>query len=188
MNSKQYNYSLLKRIGKNVFISENVEIRRPQLITIGSNVAIDTGFYCTSGLEIGDYIHIAPYTTCIGGANGLLKMGNFTTIAAGCRIITASDEHLGAGLIGPTIPDKYRDNLIIKNVVLEDFSSIGTNVVISPGVIIAQGSVVGANSFVNKNTEPWTIYVGNPARPIKIREKKNMVNYSIELGYNIEIK
>jgi acetyltransferase-like isoleucine patch superfamily enzyme len=183
LSSPQYNYNLLQSIGEDSFISANVEIRRPQMVSVGSHVAIDTGFYLTTQAQIGDYIHIAPYVTCIGGATTKLTLNHFTTIAAGSRIICASDEHLGAGLIGPTIPDKYRDKVFFGNVVFEMFASIGTNVVVMPGVTLGEGSVVGANSFVTKNTEPWTIYVGSPAKPVKIRPKEKMIAFAKELGY-----
>jgi len=183
LKSPQYNYVELKSIGIDSFISANVEIRRPQLVSVGNHVAIDTGFYLTTQAEIGDYIHIAPYVTCIGGATTKLILKNFSTVAAGSRIICASDEHLGVGLIGPTIPLKYRDNVLFGNVTFEQFSSIGTNVVVMAGITLAEGSVVGANSLVTKDTEPWTIYVGSPARPVKIRPKEKMLAYAKELGY-----
>jgi acetyltransferase-like isoleucine patch superfamily enzyme len=183
--NNQYDYTKLKLVGENVFISSNVEIRRPHLVTIGNNVAIDSGFYCTTELVIGDYIHIGPYVTVIGGASASLKMGNFTTIAAGSRLICGSDLHLGDGLIGPTIPEEYRDSTKIEPIIFEDFASIGTNVVINPGITLAEGSVVGANSFLTKNTEPWTIYVGNPAKPVKVRKKEVMIEYAKKLNlYN----
>lgn len=178
----------LNSIGQNVYISINSEIRRPQLVNIGNHVAIDTGFYCTTALDIKDYIHIGPYVTIIGGANGHCIMGNFTTIAAGSRIICGSDMHLGDGLVGPTIPAEYRDSVKIAPIIFEDFASIGTNVIVNPGVTLAQGSVVGANSFITKDTEPWTIYIGNPAKPVKIRKKETMIDYAKKLGYQFEMK
>jgi len=120
----------------------------------------------------------------IGGEKSTLKMGHFTTIAAGSRIICGSDLHLGDGLVGPTIPDEFRDKTILTQVTFADFASVGTNVVVNAGVTLGQGSVVGANSFVTKDTEPWTIYVGNPARPIKLRKKENMIEFAKKLGYD----
>lgn len=183
LQSKQYDYSLLKRCGEDVFISALVEIRRPHLVTVGSHVAIDSGVYITTQAEIGDYIHIAPYVTVIGGESGILKMGDFTTIAAGSRIVCGSDDHLGEGFVGPTIPSRYRDQVTIAPVIFERFSSIGTNVVVLTGVTLAEGSVVGACSLVTKNTEPWTIYTGVPAKPVKMRKKEKMLAYAKELGY-----
>jgi galactoside O-acetyltransferase len=52
-----------------------------------------------------------------------------------------------------------------------------------PGVTIAEGSVIGACSLVTKDTEPWTIYMGVPARAVKIRKKEKMLQYAKELGY-----
>ena len=65
----------------------------------------------------------------------------------------------------------------------ERYANVGTNVVIMPGVTIAEGSVVGSNSTVTKSTEPWTIYIGNPARAIKARESKNIKQFAKDLGY-----
>ena len=59
--------------------------------------------------------------------------------------------------------------LIIKPIVIEDGAWIGAKAVILPGVTIATHSVVTAGSVINKNTEPYMIYAGNPAVPIKKR-------------------
>jgi len=180
----QYDKSLLKSVGEDIYISPNVEIRRPQLVSVGSHIAIDSGFYITTQAELGDYIHIAPYVTVIGGANGLLKMGNFTNISVGGKVICGSDEFLGEGLVtAPGIPEAYRDTLKIAPVIFEDFTNVGANVVIMPGVTLAEGSIVGACSLVTKSTQPWTIYVGTPARPIKIRPRQKMMEYARKLGY-----
>jgi acetyltransferase-like isoleucine patch superfamily enzyme len=180
----QYDKSLLKSAGEDVYISPNVEIRRPHLVNVGNHIAIDSGFYITTQAELGNYIHIAPYVTVIGGVTGVLKMANFTNISVGGKIICGSDEFLGEGLItAPGIPDVYRDNLRIAPVVFEDFANVGANVVILPGVTLAEGSVVGACSLVTQNTEPWTIYVGVPARPLKSRPKAKMIEYARQLGY-----
>ena len=45
-------------IGEDVIIDKFVNFKRPELVKIGNHVAIDWGFYCTTSLEIGDYIHI----------------------------------------------------------------------------------------------------------------------------------
>lgn len=169
-------------IGENVFISEQVEIKRPQKVKIGNHVAIDTGFYCTVTADIGNYVHIGPYVTIIGGPTGYIRMSDFSSIAAGSRMICGSDEHLGYGLVGPTIPDKLKDKLIIEPIILERFANLGTNVIVMPGVTIAEGTVISAGSIVTKSTLPWKIYVGQPARPIKDRPKEKMIAYAKELG------
>lgn len=77
--SPQYDTSLLKSCGQDVFISELVEIRRPHLVSVGSHVSIDSGVYLTTGAIIGDYTHISPYITIIGGAKSTLVVEDFVT-------------------------------------------------------------------------------------------------------------
>ena len=161
-----YDLSQLRAHGDDVFISNRAEIRRPHLVSIGSHIAIDSGAYITTGAELGDYIHIGPYVTVIGGASALLRMGHFSGMAAGCRIICASEDYSGVGMIGPTIPGQFK---VIKTapVVIERFVTLGTNAVVMPGVTLGEGSVVGACSLVTRDTEPWTINAGVPAKPIR---------------------
>lgn len=186
LKTPRYDTSKLQSVGEDVFISANVEIRRPQLVRIGNHVAIDSGTYLTTQADIGDYIHIGPFVTIIGGQHGKFVMKHFTTVAVGSRIICASDSFLGDGLVtAPGIPPEYQNNIKIEPIILENFSNVGANVVILPGVTIAEGSVIGANSLVTKSTEPWTIYYGSPARPQKIRNKEIMKKYATLLGYDL---
>ena len=184
----EYEYAQLQRVGENVFISSNVEIRRPHLVEIGNEVAIDSGFYLTTRAKIGSYVHIGPYVSCIGGEGAELIMKNFSTIAAGARLICAGDEHLGYGLVGPTIPIKHRDKRIGGSIVVEEFASVGTNAVIFPGVVVGEGSVIGAGSILTQSSKPWMIYVGNPARPLKPRQDAQMRKSAIEILSNVKIK
>ncbi len=177
-----FDLTRLRACGEDVYISARAEIKRPQLVRVGSHIAIDSGFFCTVGAELSDYIHIGPAVTVIGGAKGLLRMGHFTTIGAGSRILCASDEFLGEGLVGMA-PEPYRDRIIYGPVIVERFASIGTNVVVHPGVTLAEGSVVGSCSLVTKNTEPWTIYIGVPAKPVKTRPRAKMLAAAKALGY-----
>lgn len=174
--------------GEDVRIDPNTVFKHPQLVELGNHVAIDCGFYCTTKLKVGDYVHISPYCTVIGGVNAFFEMCHFSGLAAGCRIMCATDECLGEGIPNPTIPAKYRDKVICKPVKLEMFATLATNVVVVPGVTIREGTLVGANSFVNKDTEPWTVYVGSPAKPLKERRRDVILAYAKELGYLSEPK
>jgi len=46
---------------------------------------------------------------------------------------------------------------------------IGQNATILPGVHIGDGAIIGANSVVGSNIEPYTIAAGNPAKLIRKR-------------------
>ena len=66
---------------------------------------------------------------------------------------------------------------------MRKFSAIGVNSVVLPNVEMAEGSVLGANSLLLKDTEPWGIYVGSPAKIIGYRDKNLILEAAKELGY-----
>ena len=152
-------------------------LNNPDLIVLGDHVSIDIGVYCSTSLDVGDYVHIAPYVCIIGGKDSSLKMGKFSGIAAGSKIICASDDFTKK-LLNPQVPRKYK-NIINKPIIIEDFACVGVNSVVMPGVTMKKGSVLGANSLLMEDTEEWGIYVGNPARKIGERDKESIIkNYN----------
>jgi acetyltransferase-like isoleucine patch superfamily enzyme len=178
-----YDTSKLRSCGADVRIDDHVRITRPQLIDIGNHVAIDFGFYCSVQMKIGDYVHISPHVSVVGGADGLLEIESFITISSGSRLICNGETFSGEGLVGPFIPKQYRDRLNCAPIRIRRFSSVASNVVVFAGCEIAEGSVVGAGAVLTKNTEPWTIYAGVPARPIGKRRADLMPVYARKMGY-----
>ena len=132
----------LKSVGEDVRISNLAVISRPELVSMGSHIAIDMWTYISTQMEMGDYIHIAPGVTILGGAPALLKMGNFTNIGSGGRIVCATDD-FEQGLISPVVPVKYR-TIINETIVFEDFATLGVNCSVLPGVTLREGTIVGA--------------------------------------------
>lgn len=57
-----------------------------------------------------------------------------------------------------------------KGIVIEDDCWIGSGSVFLDGVKVGKGSVIGANSLVNKNIDPYSVAVGNPVRVVKKRK------------------
>ena len=43
---------------------------------------------------------------------------------------------------------------------------------VSPGVNVGEGAVLGLGSIATRDLEPWTVYAGVPARPIKRRVRR----------------
>ncbi len=60
---------------------------------------------------------------------------------------------------------------------------IGQNAVILPGVHIEDGAIIGANSVVGSDVEPYTIVVGNPARKLRRRFDDEMVELLTEFKW-----
>lgn len=174
--------SIFKRVGNDLYVHSTSIIKNPELVEFGNHVAIDVGVYITTKAIIGDYVHIAPYSCIIGGSESELIMEHFSGIAAGCKILCGSDDFT-TGMMNPQVPKQYR-NPKITSVKFERFSCVGVNCVVMPGIILAEGSVLGSNSTLTKHTEPWTVYVGNPAKPIKIRNKDLILDNAKKLGYD----
>jgi galactoside O-acetyltransferase len=155
-------------IGSNVTIYPLARIIGPENISIGSNVVIDDFVFIGRhrSMSIGSHCHIAAHTLIAGG--GDFSMDDFSNISGGCRIYTGSDDFSGQYLMGPTVPDDYR-HITRMPVHIGRHAILGTNSVVLPGVTIGEGAAVGACTLVTRDLDPWTIYVGQPARAIKAR-------------------
>jgi len=162
--------SQFKRLGENVKIFETAKLIRPEVIEIGDHTQIDdyTLINGGKGIKIGRYSHIASFVSIIGG--GKFYMGDYCGIAAGSRIITGTNTYKKKLHISAALPKELQD-LEISFVRMEKDTFIGTNVVVHPGVTIGEGAIIGSNSLVLKDIEPWTINVGSPTRVMKMRPK-----------------
>jgi galactoside O-acetyltransferase len=163
---------LFKKCGKNVKIYPLAKIINPEKVEIDDYSIIDDFTFIEGGkgIKIGKYVHISNFTSIIGG--GKLEIGNFSGVSAGCRIITGTDDFLGNSLTGPCVPKKYR-TVNHKDVLkIGKHAILGTNTIVHPNITIGQGAVTGSNTLVTKNLEPWTIYIGSPARKLKNRSKR----------------
>ena len=162
---------------KDIFIHKDAEFKIEP--TLGDHIAIDKGVYCTVNANIGDYTHISPYVTIIGGKTGEFISKGFNNIMAGARIICGSDRFDGSGLFGAMIPKEYKGKQIIEPVVMEMFSNIGTNAIVLPGSTLREGVLLTAGSLLMGDTEAWGVYKGNPAvlvkkiNPTIIKQKYN---------------
>ena len=164
---------------KDIFIHNDVEFKIPP--KLGNHIAIDKGVYCTVNAEIGDFVHISPYVTIIGGKEGEFKCFGFNNIMAGARIICRSDRFDESGLFGALIPDQFKGTQIIKPVIMEQFSNIGTNSIVLPGAILREGVLLAAGSLLIGDTIPWGIYKGNPAKLIRIIDGSKIKSNAIKL-------
>lgn len=68
--------------------------------------------------------------------------------------------------------DGVKDNL--NGVIIKEFTKVGANATILPGVIIEKNSLIGAGAVVTKDVEENKIAVGNPATFLK---NSNEVSY-----------
>ena len=159
-----------RSVGQDITIWPMARVVGRGAISIGDSVIVDDFAFIVGGqrTEIGSFIHIASFVSITGG--GKFLMEDFSGISAGSRVYTGNEDYLGGCLTNPTIPAPYR--VARRSFVrIGRHAIIGANSVILPGVTLGEGCVVGAGSLVNRDCEPWTVYVGSPARPMKARRR-----------------
>jgi len=167
-----------------VFIHRDVEFKIEPIL--GDHIAVDKGVYATVNVKIGDYTHISPYVTIIGGKNAFFECRGFNNIMAGARIICGSDRFDDSGLFGAMIPKHLKGKQIIEPIVMEEFSNIGTNAIVLPGSTLRRGVLLTAGSLLIGDTEEWGVYKGNPAVLVKkLSNPQNIINKAKELGYEL---
>ena len=169
-NNEQLRKMGFKYIGKNIKISNKASIYDCEQIEIGDNSRIDDFCVISGKIKIGNNVHITPQCLVAGGVKGIV-FEDYSTIAYQVQVFTQSDDYSGTTMTNSCIPPEYK-NEYKKEVILRKFSIVGAGSIIMPGVTLAEGTSIGAMSLVLSNTEPWSIYVGNPARKLKDRSKE----------------
>jgi len=151
----------------NTYVKKNFELRKSKdsLIQLCKNCVIQeyVFFLLTEPnpkLTIGNNVSIGR--SSIIAIKDHLQIGDNTEIAANVFIC---DQSHGIE-IGKLITNQKSQ---IEKVVIGEDVWIGTGSVILKGVKIGNGSIVGANSVVNKNIPENQIWAGNPAKFIRER-------------------
>ena len=129
----------------------------------GDNVSVQSGVYLFNiqNLTVGDNVSIHPM--CYIEAAGEINIGNDVSIAHGCTIMSTTHTFDKDNL-------PIKDQLIkYKKVQIQDNVWIGAKATILAGVIIESGTIIAANSVVNKNISSDVIAGGVPAKIIKKR-------------------
>ncbi|MDR1495288.1 MAG: CatB-related O-acetyltransferase [Rickettsiales bacterium] len=69
------------------------------------------------------------------------------------------------------------------NTVIGNDVWIGQNATILPGVEIGDGAMVGLDSVVGSDVEPYTIVAGNPAKPVRKRFDDELIGLMLRLKW-----
>ncbi|MDE2483316.1 MAG: acyltransferase [bacterium] len=132
------------RLGGFCWVQHGVTIVQSNRLRVGRHFGCNTGSYINAigGIEMGDYVLI----------------GSNVTISSGMHPIEGA------------LPPVFARPVVPKPIRIEDDVWIGAGAVIMPGVTLRRGTVIGANSVVTRDTEPYTVYVGAPARAVRTRD------------------
>lgn len=134
-----------KKTGRQIFIAQNVSLRHCYNLSIGNYVGInqDVILHCRGGITIGNHVFI--------GQRVIINTGDHHYIDAE-RLISEQGAFYKPIMIGNDV-------------------FLGMGAMILPGVKVTDGTVVAAGAVVTKDTEPYSVVAGIPARTMKYREK-----------------
>ncbi len=139
-----------------IFTCKHLFKKMGKVDTIQKGIQFGTG----EGIEIGDGSGI--------GRNAVIPsntiIGKYVMIAQDLFIV-ANNHHFER----TDIPMLMQGSPSKEQVVIGDDVWIGVRVVINPGIHIGSGCIIGAGSVVTKDTSPYTIIAGVPAKPIRNR-------------------
>ena len=122
-----------------------------------------------------------------------LIIGKFCAIAKGIEFVMNGANHrmnsvttypfniMGRGWekCAPASKDlPYKGDTVIEKDVW-----LGQNVTVMPGVHIGNGAIIGANSVVAKDIDPYCIAAGNPCKIVKKRFDDELISYLQELQW-----
>jgi len=140
------------------------------LAQIGSNVNIDTPFYCDYGKHISIGNNVIININCTFVDCNTIEIGSNVLIASNVQIYTATHsvevtERLVADWDKNSPLPYFRTYAL--PVKIEDNVWIGGGAIILPGVIIGKNAVIGAGSLVNKSIPENCVALGNPCQVIR---------------------
>ncbi len=115
-------------------------------------------------VRIGSNCHFNGMT--VHGDGGVTIGDNFHS-GRGCKIITVNHRWQDATAL------PYDSEVIRKPVKIGENVWFGDDVLVLPGAWVGEGAIIGAGSVVAGRIEPLTVAGGNPARPLKQRDREH---------------
>ena len=188
-----------QRCGGRLFMGKKLDILFPKYISLGRNVYLGDYSYLNGlsreGMKIGNNVRIREHVW-IQASSSLANLGkgliieDNTYIGPRCCLGAGGGIHIGSNVTIGAAVDFLAENhnfsdadipineqgVSSKGIRIEDDVWIGNRVIVLDGVRISRGAVVGAGAVVTKDVTPYTIAVGNPARPIGTRKSKKNVS------------
>jgi acetyltransferase-like isoleucine patch superfamily enzyme len=179
---------LLGSCGRNVVFGQNVVLRHPHKIHIGSDVVIDDNCLLdakgqsNAGIRIGNGVFVGR-NTILSCKDGDIELADGANIGFNCEIFSASRVTIGAGTLmaayGYVIGGDHDFSDPSKPVLEQSRTSAGVTIgpgvwmgagaKILDGVTVGEHAVIGAGAVVRDDVPPRAIAVGIPARVVSTR-------------------
>lgn len=129
---------------------------KANFLNFGEGTSVYDSCHVFGNVVVGKNTWVGPFTILDG--SGGLQIGNFCSISAGVHIY--SHDTVNWATSGGEAPYEYA------HVEIGNRCYIGPHSIIASGVVLGDGCIVGANSFVNKSFPAGSKIAGSPARII----------------------
>lgn len=153
------------RLNRYVFFSGRLRMfvyRRLVGMRIGRDTILWAGNIINdpTGLVVGDNCIVGPGNVFL--SRGGIEIGNNVNISGFSYFVSQGHDVHAKDFTATTLAP----------VTIGNHAWIATHAVVLPGVRIGCGAVVAAGAVVTRDVLPFTVVAGNPARPIKKRQRE----------------
>ncbi|WP_431276475.1 putative colanic acid biosynthesis acetyltransferase [Variovorax ureilyticus] len=111
-------------------------------------------------LHLADRALLAERVTCYNMAP--ISLGRGALVSQGAHLCAGTHDISSASF-----------QLIARPITIGPRAWIAAEAFVGPGVEVGEGAVLGARSVAFRSLDPWTVYGGNPAKPLKRRVLKD---------------
>ncbi|MEY8216597.1 MAG: hypothetical protein RPR97_19200 [Colwellia sp.] len=140
--------------------------RRFILRIFGAEIGSKTNIYPTvkvwlpSNLSMSEGSSLGPNVNIYN--QGKITIGERVIISQGAYLCASTHDYNN-----PVHP------LVLSPITIANNCWVCADAFIGPNASLAEGSVVGARAVMNKNTDSWGVYAGNPAKKVNERKRFN---------------
>lgn len=109
-------------------------------------------------LDMAERASLGPRVTCYNMAR--ISVGSYAVVSQGAHLCAGSHRI-----------DDASFQLIAKPIAIGPMAWVAADAFVGPGVTIGEGAVLGARGVATKDLPEWTVWAGNPARQLRLRQR-----------------
>ena len=110
-------------------------------------------------LSMGAHASLGPGAICYNVAR--IELDDFAIVSQRAHLCTGSHD-----IDDPDFP------LVARPIRIGRHAWVASEAFVGPGVEIGDGAVLGARGVAARSLDAWTVYAGNPARPVRLRDRR----------------
>lgn len=151
------------------------------------NFTTPASIFNLQNVRIGRATYGAINVLDYGNSDAKVSIGNFCSIASGVKFLSGGGHFMNNFSTYPFyayFSDKSEQNTTKGEIVIGDDVWIGIDSLICSGANVPNGCIVGARSVVRGSFEPYSIIIGNPAKCVKKRFSKEIIEILEAINFN----